>query len=194
MNVAKWPLFALLALPFLELAAFVAVAAAIGFGWALMLVFAGSLAGLLILRHAGGNHIARMRAALGEGSFTALQADSSGGLILLAGILLLIPGFITDVAALLLLVAPLRRAVGVALGSSASPDAQRRRGRSRAGTVASGPAPLIARSAQTQTRALRAHEPEKPARGLAQRVGTGISEKIMRMQTDSVLVPPSTLC
>jgi UPF0716 protein FxsA len=121
MNVAKWLLFALLALPFLELAAFVTVAAAIGFGWALILVFAGSLAGLPILRHAGGSHIARIRVALGEGSFTTLQADGSGGLILLAGILLLIPGFITDIVALLLLVAPLRRAVGVALGSDASP-------------------------------------------------------------------------
>ena len=121
MNVAKWLLFALLALPFLELAVFVTVAAAIGFGWALILVFAGSLAGLLIVRHAGGGHIARIRVALGEGSFTALQADSRGGLILLAGILLLIPGFITDIAALLLLVAPLRRAVGVALRNSASP-------------------------------------------------------------------------
>jgi len=48
MNVAKWLLLTLLALPFLELGAFVAVAAAIGFGWALGLVLAGSLAGALI--------------------------------------------------------------------------------------------------------------------------------------------------
>jgi UPF0716 protein FxsA len=121
MNVAKWLLFTLLALPFLELAAFITVAAAIGFGWALSLVITGSFAGLLILRHAGGNHVARMRVALGEGGFTALQADSSGSFVLLVGILLLIPGFITDIIALLLLVAPLRRALGVALGSNALP-------------------------------------------------------------------------
>ena len=100
----------LLALPLAELAVFIAVAAAIGFAWALTLVLATSLAGALVLRHAGGNHIARVRVALDEGSFTALQADSSGGLILLAGILLLIPGFITDIVGLLLLIAPLRRA------------------------------------------------------------------------------------
>ena len=78
MNVAKWLLLTLLALPFLELGAFVAVGAAIGFGWALGLVLAGSLAGALMLRRAGGTHIGRVRIALGEGSLTALQADGPG--------------------------------------------------------------------------------------------------------------------
>ena len=119
MNVAKWLLLALLALPLAELAAFIAVAATIGLIWAFALVLAGSLAGALVLRHAGGNHIARVRVALGEGGFTALQADSSGFLILLAGILLLIPGFITDIAGLLLLIAPLRQALGTALRGGA---------------------------------------------------------------------------
>lgn len=112
MNVAKWLLLMLLALPFLELAAFLAVAATIGFGWALVLILAGCLAGALILRHAGGSHIARVRVALGQGSFTSLQADRDGGLILFAGILLLIPGFITDVLAVVLLIATLWRTVG----------------------------------------------------------------------------------
>jgi UPF0716 protein FxsA len=117
MNVAKWVLCVLLALPLLELAGFIVVAAAIGLGWALGLMLAGSLAGLLILRHAGGNHIARMRAALDQGSFTALHAESSGGQFLLAGILLLIPGFITDLAALVVLVTPLRRAARATFGT-----------------------------------------------------------------------------
>jgi UPF0716 protein FxsA len=115
MNVAKWLLFAVLALPVMELAAFVAVAAEIGLLGALLLVGVTSFAGALILRHAGGNHIARVRVALGEGSFTALQADNTGGLVLLAGILLLIPGFITDALGLLLLVAPLRQGLSAAL-------------------------------------------------------------------------------
>ncbi|MGH9694222.1 MAG: FxsA family protein, partial [Bryobacteraceae bacterium] len=94
MNVAKSLLLALLALPVMELAAFIAVAAAIGFLPALALIAAGSFAGLLVLRHAGGNHISRMRAALGQSRFTALEG--AGTLTLMAGILLLIPGFITD--------------------------------------------------------------------------------------------------
>jgi UPF0716 protein FxsA len=121
MNVAKWLLLSVLGLPLLELAVFIAVAATIGFSWALILVLAASLAGGLVLRHAGGNHIARVRVAMAEGNFTALQADSTGGLVLLAGFLLLIPGFITDIAGLLLLVAPLRRALGAAFGSGKPP-------------------------------------------------------------------------
>ena len=115
MNVAKWLLMAVLMLPFLELAAFIAVAAEIGFLPALALSALGSFAGLLVLRHAGGSHIARVKVALGEGSFGALQADGRGSLILLAGILLLIPGFITDALGLLLLVAPLRQGLGAAV-------------------------------------------------------------------------------
>jgi UPF0716 protein FxsA len=121
MNVAKWLLLALLALPFMELAAFIAVAQAIGFLWALLLVVATSIAGTAVLRHAGGNHIARVRVAMGEGGFTALQADSAGTATLLAGILLLIPGFITDVLGLFLLLAPLRRALGRLLGLKPAP-------------------------------------------------------------------------
>ncbi len=121
MNVAKWLLLALLALPLAELAVFIAVASSIGFAWALLLVLGTSLAGGLMLRHAGGSHIARVRAALDQGSFTALQADGSGSLILLAGILLLIPGFITDIVGLLLLIAPLRRALGAVFGRGQPP-------------------------------------------------------------------------
>jgi UPF0716 protein FxsA len=117
MNVAKWLLLGLLGLPLMELVVFIAVAAAIGFVWALGLLLAASLTGALVLRHAGGNHIARVRVAMAQGSFTSLQADGTGGLVLLAGFLLLIPGFITDVAGLLLLLAPLRRAlVGAFVG------------------------------------------------------------------------------
>lgn len=117
MNVAKWLLLGLLALPFAELAAFLAVAATIGFAWALLLVLAGSLAGGMVLRHAGGSHIARARVAMAQGSFTSLTADGTGLLVLLAGFLLLIPGFITDFIGLILLVAPVRRALAAAFGA-----------------------------------------------------------------------------
>jgi UPF0716 protein FxsA len=107
MNVAKWLLLGLLALPLAELAAFIAVAAVYGFVLALALVLAGSLAGGMILRHAGSSHIAKVRVAMNQGleqgSFTALRADGTGGLILISGILLVIPGFITDFLGLVLL-------------------------------------------------------------------------------------------
>lgn len=115
MNVAKWVILAVLVLPILELAAFIGVVATIGFGWALSLILAGSLCGALILRHAGSGHVTRIRVALDHGSLAALQTDAWGGATLLAGILLLIPGFITDIIALVLLVGSLCHAfVGTA--------------------------------------------------------------------------------
>ncbi len=121
MNVAKWLLLATLMLPLAELGAFIVVAAIVGFAWALLLVAAGSLAGAMVLRHAGGNHIARVRVALGDGGMTAMQADSDGFLVLLAGFLLLIPGFITDILGVLLLIAPARRALANAFGVQTAP-------------------------------------------------------------------------
>lgn len=122
MIVAKWLVLGVLALPLIEVGVFIAVAAAIGFFKALGLLILGCVAGIMVLRHAGGNHIARVRTAMNEGlSFTALQADSTGGLILFAGILLVIPGFITDALGLLVLLVPLWRALNGALGRGAPP-------------------------------------------------------------------------
>jgi UPF0716 protein FxsA len=121
MNVAKWLLLAIVTLPVAELVVFIAVAASIGFGLALLLVLASSFAGGWLLRHAGGNHIARVRAAMNQGSFTAIQADRTGAGILFAGILLLIPGFITDVLAVLVLIGPLRRTVAGSFGGRSPP-------------------------------------------------------------------------
>jgi UPF0716 protein FxsA len=105
MNVAKSLLLAILALPVAELAAFVAVAAEIGLLAALVLVVATSFAGLLVLRHAGASQIARMRVTLNGGRLTVTGAEAASRTVL-AGILLLVPGFITDALGLLLLVAP----------------------------------------------------------------------------------------
>jgi len=112
MNVAKWVILAVFAVPILELAVFIAVVATIGFGWALSLILAGSLCGALILHHAGRAHAAHIRVAMDNRSFTTLATDLRGGRTLLAGILLLIPGFITDVVALILLIGSLHRVGG----------------------------------------------------------------------------------
>ncbi|MGI8524702.1 MAG: FxsA family protein [Pseudolabrys sp.] len=119
MFVAKYLLFAVLALPVTELIVFILVAYVLGFGWALALMMAISLIGAIVLRHAGtvagGSHIERAKTMLGPHRVTALQSDGPGLLTLLAGFLLLVPGFITDLIGLLLLIAPLRRWVGEAL-------------------------------------------------------------------------------
>lgn len=115
MNMAIWLLTAALALPLAEIVVFVLVALWIGFAWTALAVLATSLAGAMMLRHAGGAHIARIRVVLGPQRVTALEADSAGTMYLLAAILLLIPGFISDAIGVALLVPPLRRAIGMLL-------------------------------------------------------------------------------
>src|SRR5689334_3239501 len=115
MNVAIWLLSAVLALPLAEIVVFVIVAASVGFVWAALALIATSLTGAAMLRLSGGAHIARIRVVLGEERLAALKADSAGTMYLIAAILLLIPGFITDVVAVLLLIPPLRRLAGALL-------------------------------------------------------------------------------
>ncbi len=116
MSFLKWIAVSVLLLPVMELAAFIAVAVAIGFDVALGLIVLGSVCGLMLLRHGGGGHVARIRTALNGRSFSALETDGPGGLVLLAGILLIIPGFITDAVALVLLAYPAVRSIAVTLG------------------------------------------------------------------------------
>jgi len=100
----------LLLLPLAEVVVFVAVALAVGFWQAVLLAMVTSVVGALLLRLAGQTHLRRFRDAPG----IAITADESGrGLVMaLAGILLLVPGFITDLAGILLLVPATRRRIG----------------------------------------------------------------------------------
>jgi UPF0716 protein FxsA len=112
MNMAIWLLTAVLALPVAEIVVFVLVSAYVGFAWTLLALLAASFTGAMMLRHGGGAHIARLRVVLGAQRATALEADGAGTMYLLAAILLMIPGFITGVIGLVLLVPPLRRTAG----------------------------------------------------------------------------------
>ena len=99
MSLLKWAIFGLLMLPMAEIAVFVAVALQIGFLAALALTILTSLAGMAVIRHAGRSEIARMRSAFGDGTITRVELDGAGFLTVLGGFLLLLPGFMTDIAA-----------------------------------------------------------------------------------------------
>ncbi|MGN9893697.1 FxsA family protein [Micromonospora sp. L31] len=99
---------ALLLAVVLELAVFVGVGQVIGFGSAVLLVFAASLLGLVLLRREG------MRAWRGfRSSVEARQPPGrqvTDGLVgLLGALLLATPGLVSGVVGLLLLVPPVRR-------------------------------------------------------------------------------------
>jgi UPF0716 protein FxsA len=109
MSLVKWGFIGLFLLPLAELAAFAAVALAIGWFWAVCLFLATSIAGLAILRRSGRSDIDRFRDAFRRDGIAAIHLESPGLGPMLGGILLLFPGFITDVVGLLLLVPPVRR-------------------------------------------------------------------------------------
>jgi UPF0716 protein FxsA len=100
------PLF-LLALPLLEIAGFVVVGRQVGALATVGLVLASSIAGSLLLRHQGFGVMARVRAEIDAGRDPSREL-AHGAMIVLAAILLIIPGFITDIFAILLLLPPVR--------------------------------------------------------------------------------------
>lgn len=110
--MVKWIVTAILLLPLAEIVAFIVVAAIVGLGWAFLLMLATTLAGVLVLRRAGRGGIARFRVAVADTDVAGIQANTSGFLTVLAGLLLFLPGFLTDLIGAALLIGPVRRWCG----------------------------------------------------------------------------------
>ena len=106
MRISLLPLFLLL-LPLLEIAGFVIVGREVGALATVGLVILSSVVGSLLLRHQGFGVMARVRAEMDAGRDPSRQL-AHGAMIVLAAILLIIPGFITDIIAILLLLPPVR--------------------------------------------------------------------------------------
>ncbi|SDA51259.1 FxsA family protein [Mesorhizobium qingshengii] len=106
MRISFLPLF-LLALPLLEIAGFVVVGREIGALATVGLVLASGIAGTMLLRHQGLSVMTRIRAEMDAGRDPSRQL-AHGAMIVVASILLIIPGFITDIIGLLLFLPPVR--------------------------------------------------------------------------------------
>jgi len=117
-------------LPWLELFTLIQLGVMTSALTALVYVFATFLLGLAVIRRQGQGMFERLREAQ-DGRVLGpdlLLDDMAMGL---AGLLLLIPGLISDVAALLVMVGPLRRRVARALqGPQPEPFAPQREGES----------------------------------------------------------------
>jgi UPF0716 protein FxsA len=105
----------LIGLPLAEIAAFIQVGQWLGLGPTLALVLLAALAGILLIRHQSLATLGDVRAALARNQTPAAELFD-GACVLVAGLLLILPGFISDVAALLLLIRPLRRRLLRAFG------------------------------------------------------------------------------
>ena len=115
LKLGKWIAIGLLALPPIEILVFMLVAAVIGLMGALALMVATSIAGVMVLRRAGRGRIDRLRAAVAEGEIGGRFVQGSGAATVTAGILLIIPGFVSDLAGGLLLVPWVRRRLGATI-------------------------------------------------------------------------------
>lgn len=115
MSFGKFLLLGLALLPLAEIAVFAAVAAAIGLLAAFGLLLLACAAGAVMLHRAGRAQMAQVRLALGGAELTAVEIRKLSFVHVLVGVLLLIPGFLTDLAGLLLLVPAVRRGLAAAV-------------------------------------------------------------------------------
>ena len=100
-------LAAFIGVPLAEIAVFIQVGQEIGVGWTLALIVLTALIGAAMLRQQGFAVLGRARRELDQDRVPVLEVFE-GLCLLLAGALLLTPGFITDTAGGLLLLPPVR--------------------------------------------------------------------------------------
>lgn len=103
-----WVFFALfIIVPLLEILAFIEVGSLIGALPTLGLTVMTAVVGAVIVRQQGLRIVGEARRRLADNQLP-LTSAMHGGFLVLAGILLLTPGFVTDVVGFLLLVTPFR--------------------------------------------------------------------------------------
>lgn len=107
--MAKLFLFFLI-VPLVEIYFLIEVGDVIGAGFTVFMVVLTALIGAALVRYQGFTTLARAQAEMLNNRMPALEV-MEGALLLLAGALLFIPGFVTDTLGFLLLIPPLRQAM-----------------------------------------------------------------------------------
>jgi UPF0716 protein FxsA len=105
-----WAILLFVVAPIIELYVFVQVANAFGFGQALGAMVVITLVGVWIVKHEG-MRVWRRFTELANAGKPVSKEVADGTLILLAGVLLIAPGFISDIFGVLLLIPPVRALV-----------------------------------------------------------------------------------
>lgn len=105
-----WLFLLFIAVPLLEIYLFIHVGGLIGAGTTVFLVLCTAFTGMMVLRWQGLYTWGRVRTQWQQGQIPALEM-LEGVALLVAGALLITPGFFTDIAGFLLLVPAVRRAL-----------------------------------------------------------------------------------
>lgn len=96
-----------LAVPLIEIAFFVVIGNAVGLWPTLAGVLLTAVAGSLILRWQGLSLLNEIRTSMGQGRMPA-RALADAMMVAVAGLLLLLPGYFSDLIGILLLIPPVR--------------------------------------------------------------------------------------
>lgn len=99
-----------LSVPLIEIALFVLIGQAIGLWATLLGVLVAAVAGALVLRVQGMALLNEIRETMGRGTLPA-RALADAMLVAIAGVLLLTPGYFTDLLGILLLIPPVRSGI-----------------------------------------------------------------------------------
>jgi UPF0716 protein FxsA len=97
-----------LVVPLVEIYFLIKVGDVIGAGWTIFAVVATAVIGASLLRIQGASTLLRAQLNLAKGSLPAMEM-MEGFALALSGVLLLTPGFFTDIFGFLLLIPPVRR-------------------------------------------------------------------------------------
>lgn len=108
--MALYVLLLIISIPLVEIAVFIQAGDLIGIVPTILLTVATAFAGTVMLRQQGLSLVMRMQRDLNAG-VRPEEDIMHGALIVLAALLLLVPGFVTDACGLLLFVPPARAAV-----------------------------------------------------------------------------------
>lgn len=112
--MARLLLLAIVALPLIEIAVMIKVGQAIGLLPTLGLLVGAAILGVVLLRQQGFSVLIEMRRRVEEGRVPA-RAVADAMMIGFAAVLLVLPGFLTDIAGIALLLPPLRTLIYGAL-------------------------------------------------------------------------------
>jgi UPF0716 protein FxsA len=115
---------AVIALPLVELASIIGMYKFVGFWWTLGLLIAGGVAGGLLIASGGRRALLSLRRTLSAGEVPDRRL-ANGALTVAGGVLLAIPGFVTDILGLIFVLPPTRRLARGVLGLVATRSAGR---------------------------------------------------------------------
>jgi UPF0716 protein FxsA len=97
-----------LSIPLFEIYIMIQVGSVIGAGWTVLSIIATAVIGAGLIRQQGFGVYQRMNLSMAKGELPAMEMFE-GIALLVAGLMLLTPGFITDAIGFLILIPPLRQ-------------------------------------------------------------------------------------